>query len=192
MADDARQSDQQTAVAEDAGGDYPRSMEEVYQYLERSRSALLAVVEPRSDEEIGRIGPEGWSVKDHLAHLAVWEGSMTAILNGGDKGEALGVTPEVMATPGFDEINEVIRARWATASRAKVMEMLAAKRRELQATLGGMTYEDLMKPYASYQPGSPEKTDPVAYWLAGNTWEHEDEHRPWIEGLLKEVRGARR
>jgi len=171
-------------VTDQQPGAYPTTMEEVYAYLEGARGRLLAVVEPRSYEEIARIGPEGWSVKDHLAHLAIWEGSFTAILAGRDKGEALGVTPEVMATPGFDEINEVIRARWAGASRAEVMELLAGKRRELLATLGGMTYDDLMKPYATYQPGSPEKTDPVAYWLAGNTWEHSDEHREWIEGLL--------
>lgn len=181
MSDD-QQRNQQGSDVED---DYPTTMEEVCAYLERSRSALLAVVEPRSDEEITRLGPEGWSVKDHLAHLAVWERSMTAVLTGRDKAEALGVPPEVLASPGYDDTNEIIRARWAGASRAEVVEMLARTRRELLATLGGMTYDDLMKPYAHYQPGSPEKTDPVAYWLAGNTWEHDDEHRPWIEGLLE-------
>lgn len=180
---DEQQADQLTQDAE--GGDYPRTMEEVYQYLERSRTALLAVVEPRSDEEIARVGPEGWSVKDHLAHLAMWERSMHAVLTGGDKAAALGVPPEVLASPDYDDTNEIIRARWAGISRVEAMAMLADARAGTHAILAGMTYDDLMKPYAAYQPGSPERTDPVAYWLAGNTWQHDDEHRPWIEGLLE-------
>lgn len=31
---------------------------------------------------------------------------------------------------------------------------------------------------------SREITDPVAFWVAGNSYQHDDEHRPWIEGLL--------
>ena len=37
-----------------------------------------------------------------------------------------------------------------------------------------------------YTIASPEMTDPVAYWVAGNSYQHDDEHRPWIEGLLDE------
>jgi uncharacterized damage-inducible protein DinB len=164
--------------------DYPRTMEEVHAYLDAARGRLLAVVEPRSDEEIARVGPEGWSVKDHLTHLAMWERSMHAVLTGGDKAAALGVPAEVYASPGYDDTNEIIRARWAGVSRAEAMAMLAEARAGTLAILAGMTYDDLMRPYAHYQPGSPEKTDPVAYWLAGNTWQHDDEHRPWVEGLL--------
>jgi len=175
-------TDEQTTDRQPA--DYPMTMEEVFAYLAAARGRLMAVVEPRSDAEVTRIGPEGWSVKDHLAHLAVWEGSMIAVLTGGDKAAALGVTPELLALPGYDEVNEVIRARWADLTRAEVETMLAATRQRLLTLLGGMTYDDLMRPYAAYSPGDPDKTDPVAYWLAGNTWEHDDEHRPWIEGLL--------
>lgn len=183
---DTAQEDQTTDTAQDdrTTEDYPTTMEEVYAYLDRSRDALLAVVEPRSDEEVTWVGPEGWSVKDHLAHLAIWERSMHAVLTGGDKAAALGVPPEVLASPGYDATNEIIRARWAGVSRAEAMGMLADARAETLRILGGMTYDDLMRPYASYQPDSPDASDPVAYWLAGNTWGHYDEHRPWIEGLL--------
>ena len=163
---------------------YPTTMDELRQYLARSRQNLLAVVEPLTDEQLARLGPEGWSPKDHLAHLAVWERWATGILTGQDKAATLGVPPDLLATDGFDQINEAIRARWAGTPRAEVMALLAASRQELLATLAGLTYDDLMRPYAHYQPASPQNTDPVAYWVAGNSYQHDDEHRPWIESLL--------
>ena len=163
---------------------YPTTMDELHAVLARSRENVLAVVEPLTDDRIARLGPEGWSPKDHLAHLAVWERWATGILTGQDKAATLGVPPESLATDDFDQANEVIRARWADTPRAEVMAMLAASRQRLLATLAGLTYEDLMRPYAHYQPGSPDITDPVAYWVAGNSYQHDDEHRPWIEGLL--------
>lgn len=163
---------------------YPTTMDELHAALARSRENLLAVVEPLDDERIARLGPEGWSVKDHLAHLAVWERWATGILTGQDKAATLGVPPDLLATDGFDQINEAIRARWAGTPRPEVMAMLAASREELLATLAGLTYADLMKPYAHYQPASPDLTDPVAFWVAGNSYQHDDEHRPWIEALL--------
>ena len=33
----------------------------------------------------------GWTVKDHVAHLAVWEDSMNALLNGRSRAEFLGI-----------------------------------------------------------------------------------------------------
>lgn len=163
---------------------HPTTMEELFAHLAAARGRLLAVVEPRTDAEVAAVGPEGWSPKDHLAHLAVWEGWANGILTGQGKAETLGVPPALLESDGFDEMNEVIRARWADQTRAEVMTMLAASRQRLLTTLNGMTYDELMRPYAAYQPDSPDRTDPVAYWVAGNSYQHDDEHRPWIEGIL--------
>jgi hypothetical protein len=48
----------------------PYMMEE----MAKSRRELEALVESLSDEQLTRPGKDGgWSVKDHLAHLAMWE-----------------------------------------------------------------------------------------------------------------------
>jgi hypothetical protein len=41
--------------------------------MERSRELLLQAVDGLSDEQMGRRGIDGWSVKDHLIHLTVWD-----------------------------------------------------------------------------------------------------------------------
>jgi hypothetical protein len=43
---------------------------------------------------------------------------------------------------------------------------------------------DLQKPYSHYQPGDPDEKRPVIEWVAGNTYEHYEEHAGWIKELV--------
>lgn len=43
------------------------------QHYRQSRQALLAAIDGLSDELLAEPSLDGWSVKDHLAHLSVWD-----------------------------------------------------------------------------------------------------------------------
>ncbi len=47
--------------------------EELLEHYRRTRRALLAVVEGLSDELLTERSLDGWSVKDHLAHISLWD-----------------------------------------------------------------------------------------------------------------------
>jgi hypothetical protein len=41
--------------------------------LENSRALLLSAIEDLSEEQMSRPAIDGWSVKDHLTHLTLWD-----------------------------------------------------------------------------------------------------------------------
>ena len=41
--------------------------------LEHSRSRLMSVIEGLSEEQMSALAIDGWSVKDHLTHLTLWD-----------------------------------------------------------------------------------------------------------------------
>ena len=53
----------------------------------------------------------------------------------------------------------------------------------LVAVLGGLSDDDLQKPYSHYQPTDPDERRPVVGWVAGNTYEHYAEHIDWIKAF---------
>jgi uncharacterized damage-inducible protein DinB len=47
--------------------------EELLRHYRYMREALLAAIEGLSDESLSEPSLDGWAVKDHLAHLALWD-----------------------------------------------------------------------------------------------------------------------
>ena len=58
---------------------------ELLQAIERSWASLDDLVAGLREPELTRHGPDGWSVKDHLAHLAAWNLALVALLEGRDR-----------------------------------------------------------------------------------------------------------
>jgi len=130
------------------------------------------------------VGPEeaGWSLKDHLAHIAAWELSLIALLTGGDRAAAVGVPADASET---DTINAVIHERLRRLTAAEVCALLRGTRAQLRNTLAPLTDADLALPYSHYQPRSEgEHSDqPVIGWILGNTVDHVREHADAMRAL---------
>ncbi len=47
--------------------------EELLRHYEQTRAELLATIDGLSDEMLTELSLDGWSVKDHLLHLATWD-----------------------------------------------------------------------------------------------------------------------
>jgi uncharacterized damage-inducible protein DinB len=137
---------------------------------------------------LNKVGADGWTVKDHLAHVAAWEHSLLALLEGRDRSGAMGLNEPLEE---IDSVNEAIRKLHSTDTADETLGYFRDSHAQLVAALGKLSDADLEKPYSHYQPSDPEEKRPVGGWVAGNTYEHYAEHIDWINHLLSESSAAR-
>lgn len=135
-----------------------------------------------------RPAPNEWSIKDHLAHIAVWTRSAAAVLSGKSRPEAMGIDPAIWDRGDEDEINAEIERNWSGRAPADVLAALRSAQAELRELVSAMSDEDLAKPYSHFQPDArPYRADPVVGWIAGNTFAHVDVHLPALRALRDQV-----
>ncbi len=163
----------------------PTNKAELVARIRQSRAALEQALGRLSDEQMTQPGPDGWTVKDHLAHLTAWEQGIAALLQGHPRHTAMGVDEATFLQGDEDQTNAMIVECNRERSLADVMRACEDSHRQIIALLEGMEEAALFLPYSHYQPGVDRK-DPVVYWVVGNTFEHYDEHRRWIEARQDE------
>lgn len=168
----------------------PKNKTEVAAHLERARSALEQTIGALSEAQLVAPGPyEGWSVKDHLAHLATWEAGLAALLRKQDRYAAMGVDDidkETALSSDADALNAIIYARTKDGSPAEVRGALRDAQEQLREALATLSDDDLWQTYSHYQPHEPGEDSgaPILRWIAGNGYDHYAEHQRWIEELI--------
>lgn len=163
----------------------------VVEPIEKSWNELTALVESMGPDGLTVTGPDGWAVKDHLAHVAAWEASLIALFEGADRGQAMGI--KATGQEGTDEINHELWARHHAMSPEQAMAYYRDTHTALVRLLASMSDEDLQRPYNDFQPNDPRAPDdnrPAMDWVAGNTWEHYNEHAEWLSQLINDSRAA--
>ncbi len=159
--------------------------------IEKGWSELTMLVDRLGEGGMELKGSGQWAVKDHLAHMAAWELSLLALLDGEDRRTAMGV-------PGVAEDTDALNEAIWLAHRHETAEQARAFSREsharLMRRLEAMTDADLRRSYNHYQPDDPRDPGddrPVVEWVAGNTYEHYAEHAGYIQEIVKESSPAR-
>lgn len=136
--------------------------DELLQHYRQMRAALLAAIDGLGDDELIEPSLDGWSVKDHLAHLTLWDelrasevvrisaGHDSAWRMVGEQGDA------------YNELGHALRrnmsldqARWELAT----------------------THQRLLDAIAA---ATPRGLDGSRYGEAGLRSTHEAEHTEWI------------
>jgi uncharacterized damage-inducible protein DinB len=142
-------------------------------------------IAPLSPAQLTTPGPEGgWSIKDHLAHLATWEGMLVALLEGKPIHTAFGIDhAEYDALESTDALNAVIAEQHKHRSLDEVMRRFEETHAQLVPLIGAQSPEDLSKPISFFQPDDPDDR-PVLRKIIGDTYEHYAEHFPWIEAII--------
>jgi DinB superfamily len=121
--------------------------------------------------------PAGWSAKDHLMHLALWEQTLVASkADGRPRHEVLGLDPSTDGSQDWDTLNAAIFARTRDASLADVLRTLqethdTTRARLLTIAHGGAAAERTHSARALLE-ALPDYID------------HYDQHRGWIETLV--------
>jgi uncharacterized damage-inducible protein DinB len=132
------------------------------EHYRQTREALLAAIAGLSDALMTEPSLDGWSVKDHLAHLALWDdvraSEVLRISAGHDSAWR-------MAGEQDEAYNALAYALRRDLSLEQVRWELAASRQRLLDAIASATERGL---------------DPSLYGEAGLRSGHEAEHAGWI------------
>ncbi len=141
----------------------PENKTALIQRYRDTRAALLAALDGLSDDALTETSLDGWSVKDHLAHLAFWDDiradEVIRISAGHDS--AWSMTDEV-----DEELNAMSYGIRRALPLAQVRWELANSRQRLLDALAAATDRGL---------------DASLYGAAGLANGHEAEHTGWIQ-----------
>src|SRR5215218_6258148 len=138
-----------------------QTKDDLLYHLKADRQQLEDVIGPLTEEELTRPGPEGWSVKDHLAHIVVWEKSGLALLAGEDRAAAVGIDWELYENGEIDVQNDVVYQQQKDRSLDDVLAEFRQVRAKTIEAVSTLSDDDLRKPYSAFQPGDPNNETPV-------------------------------
>lgn len=159
---------------------------ELLAQIEHSWNALRGLISQLSESQLTQArSADGWAVKDHLAHLAVWERSALAIVRGEPRHMALGVDEDVYVNGDFNQMNALIYAQNRDRPLAAILAEWDEVHQQLLAALTALTDADLQRPDTDFLPG--ERGFPLFSRIVGNTIEHYEEHHGWFSALLKQA-----
>ena len=144
--------------------------DDLIKHYRESRATLLQAIDGLTDEQMSETTIDGWAVKDHLAHLALWDDLRAAEVERVSAGHdsAWKMTDE--QDDDFNEIGYELRrsmsaaqARWELDhSRTRLLDAIAA--------------------------APPDALDPERYGAAGLRSGHEGQHAEWL-GRWRRERG---
>lgn len=155
--------------------------------IDASRAALDGIFDAHDEARLtGATDAAGWSARDHLHHIAAWEEFQIARQGGGNPYGIFGLPDKatydelVAREPDFRAINEHIRQHGKGLSLAEVRDYARRARTQAKGMLATFKDEDLLRQSNPADPASPT----FMAIVGGNSYEHDDEHRGYIEAIV--------
>ncbi len=159
--------------------------------IEHAWAALNAALGRLTETQMTTIrDAQGWTVKDHLIHLAHWERSVVFFLlfflQGKPRHAGLDVEEALFLKGDDDEINAVIFQRRKDDPLGEALAQFRDIHQQLLQLLQPLADADLQRPYRHYLPEEPGEGDgpPAINVIYGNSARHFAEHLAWIEALV--------
>lgn len=162
--------------------------EELLQSINQSWDKLTTALDRLPEEKMTSAQDhQGWTVKDHVAHITAWERSVIFMLQGRERYQGLGVDEATYLSRDFDKINAKIYQQARNLSFERVLEQFRAIHSELFGLVEALMDDDLQRSYRSYLPESSKDEDErlAVNVIYANTTSHYDEHLGWIETLAR-------
>ncbi|MFN8507901.1 MAG: ClbS/DfsB family four-helix bundle protein [Dehalococcoidia bacterium] len=164
----------------------PKDTAELLAWMDNGWRALTAELDRLAGTPAEQLRDhEGWTIADHLVHLAAWEASALAVVRRRPRYEGLGIPGEVWEGGDEDGINARLHALHEGISFAAARQMLETAHADTVATVAAMPIEELLKPVDHYLPGEPSDPDlrPAGRVIFSNSGQHFTEHLTWIRAL---------
>ena len=148
------------------------------------------------EEDIRALMPEqlegptddaGWTVKDHITHVAAWEGGIRSLLQGEPRHGGMGISEDDLALDE-DQINERIRQAHADMSAEDVVEESVLRHEGFIMELEALPDEGVYRKRSDYT--HQEDPDGVFFgeWAWDNSGAHYREHLRYIRRILEDNR----
>ncbi len=163
------------------------TQDELLQQLSRESAAMEQVLGTLSDTQMTELHDKsGWSIQDHLDHLAAWQEGVAAMLEHKPRYEAMGVDIPTMQGKTEDEQNSIIRER-THHTLPETRAALTASYQHLLRALKPLTIDDLYRSYSYFQPDEhgEEANRPAIEVIVNNSSKHYEEHLPWIKAIAQ-------
>jgi hypothetical protein len=155
----------------------PANKAELLARIRTARAQLDGRLADLDDASLSAPGPEGWAVKDHLAHLAAWGRKVLANMDGRKGPQVLGVPEDVYKRGDWVEINEIVRAPDKNRPAAEIVAEYRRVHAALLERIGALPEAVLFG-----------ADDSLRNNIGGNTYAHDEEHLPWINTVLEYTR----
>ena len=126
----------------------------------------------------------GWTVKDHVIHMAVWEDGLTGFLDKQDRRAYMGIDEAIWKPDNDDPINDVIYQRNKDLSWAEVQQKRQEVHTKLLKQIEAMSDETLQGAYGVFNPNSQSER-PITNYISGATILHYADHIPWMAAIVE-------
>ncbi len=153
----------------------PTNKAELLQRIRDDRARLERVLATLDDAALEESAPDGWAIKDHLAHLTAWSQRAAAGVQGRPAYEGLGLDKSSIGL-SEEEINARLQARSHGRPAAELVAELRRANEDIISLISDLPETKLF---------GPEADERLLGNITGNTYEHDAEHRGWIEERLK-------
>ena len=158
----------------------PITTTDLVKLIRTTSTRLELLLAQLSVDEINRPGAVGvWSVKDVLAHIAFWERYSVRMLQAIGRGE----TPDMEADDTTERKNASVVAQYYQRPLSGVVADWQQAREDLIEQLEYLADQDLHDPARFPWSGGRTLFDRIA----GNSFEHEQEHIDQIRAWMKQV-----
>jgi uncharacterized damage-inducible protein DinB len=161
---------------------WPQDMAALVARLDAAHRKVERTISALSPTQLTALRDErGWSVKDHLAHLIVWERGALYLLQKLPRYAGLGVDEATYLRHDGDELNTILHEQTQSWSLETALAAFRRVHQDLALVLAGLSYDDLRLTYTHYQPNEPGEDDgaPVLAWVVAIAHHHE-EHLGWM------------
>lgn len=133
-------------------------------------------ISPLNGEQMIMVGNDGWTIKDHIAHLTAWQERTLSMLQATmDNVE----WPDPMPDMTTDQINDQFYKRNVALPLDRVLAEHRAIQQQVLHAIQAMSEEDLNKTVSWLDDR------PVVGWVIGDTYEHYEEHTHYIQQWLQ-------
>jgi hypothetical protein len=163
-----------------------RSRSEIEGRMETGLREFLDVIDQMSDEEMtGPVDSNGWNVRDHLTHLAVWADGIAALVQRQDRWVAMGLAmSEPDKEPEYDTMNADIVTKHRQLTPQQARDWLIEAHQSVAEAVKALPDEELGWPYDRFvSPFNGDRGEPISEYILGNTEDHYDEHTPWVRAI---------
>ena len=163
--------------------DVPTNKTELLAFMREQWSGFVTASDALPDDVwLAPVDAAGWSVRDHVGHVATWLRAETALLGSGTPiPESTGMPAAIWDDGDTDAINEWFRRSIVTLSPAEVRIERDRVFPKLFEVVSGMSEEDLVRP--ARESGLEASDRPLLEVMTENYGLHFDDHRAQIEQL---------
>ena len=161
--------------------DAPKDKQDLIQRIREERSKLVALLGNVSENEmLIPLGDDGWSVKDHVAHIVIWEKRLGEWLKVVEREEVPQQLPPGMTWDDLDRWNEQTFEENHGRELKEVLADFNHFADEVVKGVGAIPEDLLMQADSlAWRSGSP-----LWEMVAANTFWHYPEHREAIKHWL--------